>query len=139
MRSLDNFFALDFAYYENELDHIFYMVSLLKDRPEDWFDGVNILIPKDATGAAGVHWNPNSVWLTWSHFRNARSDSYGNSLTSEKAVAEWESLAHKFGKSDKYLYNRGQLSFLTKYNYDVLKQKVIAGLHEELQIKWSKL
>jgi hypothetical protein len=97
------------------------------------------LIHEDAARAAGVRWDPKSEWLTWSHFRNALSESFGSSLTREKAVAEWESLTHKLGKIDEYLDRIGQLSFLTKYNHDAVKDKVIAGLHKDLRIEWAKV
>jgi hypothetical protein len=77
--------------------------------------------------------------LTWSHFRNALSETFGSSLTREKAVAEWDSLTPMLGKIDEYLDRIGQLSFLTKYNHDVVKDKVITGLHKDLRIEWAKV
>jgi hypothetical protein len=112
-----------------------YTVSLLNNLAADWYEGVHILIHKDAAQAAGVRWNLNSEWLTWFHFRNALSESFGSSLTREKAVAEWKSLSHKLDKIDEYLNQIGQFSFLTKYNHDAVKDKVIANLHKYLRIE----
>jgi hypothetical protein len=88
MQALDNVFALDSAYYEKDLDRIFYMVSLLQCQAADLFEVVHILIYEDATQAAGVWWDLNSEWLIWFHFRNALSGSFGSWLTSEKVVTE---------------------------------------------------
>jgi hypothetical protein len=128
-------FALDAAYYEKDLDCIFYTVSLLKGRAANWYEGEYILIHKDTAQVVGVPWDPNSEWFTSSHVRNALSETIGISLTTEMAIAEWESVTHKLSKIDEYLDRIGQLGFLTKYNHDVVKNKVIAGLYKDLRIE----
>jgi hypothetical protein len=55
------------------------------------------------------------------------------------AVAEWESLTYKLEQIDEYLDRIGQHSFLTKYNHDVLKDKVITGFHKNFRIECTKV
>jgi hypothetical protein len=77
--------------------------------------------------------------LTWFHFRNAQLESFGSSLTREKAIAKWESSTHKLSKIDEYLDLMGKLSFFTKYNHDKVKDKVITGHQKVLGIEWAKV
>lgn len=130
---------MDKAHYALDLDKIFFAAGLLKDRAGKWYETIHFLVNEDAATMAGKPFNPNSPWVTWSHFRKALSDSFGGSLTREKAVGEWDSLEQKSGHIDEYLDRISQLVWSTGYSGPIIMDKIKSGLTPEMRVEWSRV
>lgn len=126
-------FVLDKAHYPIDLDKIYYAASLFEGQAANWYTKYPPLINKEAALQEGRKFNSGSVWLTWKHFHKALKDSFGGSLSRDKAVMEWESLRQRPGKINKYLDWITYPVWRMGYSGELTEDKIKHGLTPPLR------
>ena len=105
-------FVLDvkskFDYYHHkalskDMDKIRLIVPLLGGKAKKWYENIHVNINRDSAARQGVKFDKNNSLRRWSTFFALLQSSFGQSLTWDKSVQEWNRLRHRDGNIDYFL------------------------------------
>jgi len=138
-------FTLDieskFAYHKTtvkkDMDKIRLIVPLLEGPAKSWYEGIHPHINRYAAEREGIPFNKDSPYRKWPTFFDLLRSSFGQSLSRDLDVAEWEKARHQDGKIDEFLDKIGHLMWKVNYSGDMVKDKIKSGLTDSMRRSWA--
>ena len=120
-----------------DMDKIRLIVPLLEGKAKKWYEGLHPHIHKSAADRLKIPFDKNHPFRKWANFFDGLQMSFGGSLSRDCSVAEWNKLRHTPGKIDDYLDAILRLMWSCGYGGEVIKDKIKAGLSEDLRKAWA--
>ena len=79
----------------------------------------------------------NPIFREWSTFVESFRNAFGEAISRDTAVAQWDALTHTLeGGIDSFLNSIVQLMWKTSYEGTQVDDKITTSLHEELGLYW---
>lgn len=138
LRQLEVKFSLEKHRFSEDLTKIKFTSLLLSQEAAKWYESYDLYIsPTAREGLPGAPKHFDPLWTTWDHFRKSLKDSFGNRVSREQAVKDWEKLRHT-NSIDDFLDALVRLSWRTGYRDTVLEDKIRHSLNHELGKQWAQ-
>ena len=116
-----------------DMDKIRLIVPLLEGKAKKWYENIHVNINRDAAARQGVKFDKNNSLQKWSTFFALLQSSFGQSLTQDKSVQEWNRLRHRDGNIDYFLDWIHHLIYATGYTGEMVRDKIKEGLTDEMR------
>ena len=116
-----------------DMDKIRLIVPLLEGKAKKWYENIHVNINRDAAARQGVKFDKNNSLRRWSTFFALLQSSFGQSLTRDKSVQEWNRLRHRDGNIDYFLDWIHHLIYATGYTREMVRDKIKEGLTDEMR------
>ena len=120
-----------------DMDKIRLIVPLLEGKAKKWSENINVNINRHAAARQGVEFDKNNKLWKWNTFFALLQSSFGQSLTQDKSVQEWNPLCHRDGNIDYFLDRIHNLIYATSYTGEMVKDKIKKGLRDEMWRNWA--
>ena len=120
-----------------DMDKICRIVPLLEGKAKKWYGNIHFNINRDAAARQGVKFDKNNSLRKWSTFFALLQSSFGQSLTQDKSVQEWNRLRHRDGNVDYFLDLIHHLIYATGYPREMVRDKIKEGLTDEMRRSWG--
>ena len=140
-----NHFVLDveskFDYHRKalykDMDKICLIVPLLEGKAKKWYENIHVNINRHAAARQGVEFDKNNKLRKWNIFFALLQSSFGQSLTQDKSVQEWNCLCHHDGNINYFLDRIHDIIYATGYTGKMVKDKIKEGLTDEMRRNWA--
>ena len=119
------------------MDKIRLIVPLLEGKVKKWYENIHVNINRDAAARQGVKFDKNNSLRKWSTYFALLQSSFGQSLTRDKSVQEWNRLRHRNGNIDHFLDRIHHLIHATGYTGEMVRNKIKEGLTDEMRRSWA--
>ena len=120
-----------------DMDKIRLIVPLLEGKAKKWYENIHVNINRHAAARQGVEFDKNNKLRIWNTFCAFLQSSFGQSLTRDKSVQEWNRLRHRDGIIDYFLDRIHNLIYATGYTGEMVKDKIKEGLTDEMRRNWA--
>ena len=120
-----------------DMDNIRLIVPLLEGKAKKWYENIHVNINRHAAARQGVEFDKNNKLRKWNTFFALLQLSFGQSLTWDKSVQEWNRLCHREGNIDYFLDRIHNLIYATGYTGKMVKDKIKEGLTDEMRRNWA--
>jgi hypothetical protein len=120
-----------------DMDKIRLVVPLLEGPAKSWYEGIHPHINRHAAQREGIPFDKDSPYRKWSSFFDLIRTSFGQSLSRDLYVVEWERIKHQDGKIDEFLDKLGDLMWKVGYSGEAIKDKIKSGLTSSLRRSWA--
>jgi hypothetical protein len=110
---------------------------LLEGQAKSWDEGIDPHTNRHVAQREGIPFNKDSPYRKWSSFFNLIQTSFGQSLSRDLYVVEWEKIKYQDGKIDEFLAKLGDLMWKVGYSGEAIKDKIKSGLTSSLQCSWA--
>ena len=120
-----------------DMDKIHLIVPLLEGKAKKWYENIHVNINRHAAARQGVEFDKNNKLRKWNTFFALLQSSFGQSLTRDKSVQEWNRLRHRDGNIDYFLDRIHNLIYATGYTGEMVKDKIKEGLTDEMRRNWA--
>ena len=120
-----------------DMDKIHLIVPLLEGKAKKWYENIHVNINRHAAARQGVAFDKNNKLRKWNTFFALLQSSFGQSLTRDKSVQEWNPLRHRDGNIDYFLDRIHNLNYATGYTGEMVKDKIKEGLTDEMRRNWA--
>ena len=120
-----------------DMDKIWLLVPLLEGKAKKWYENIHPNINKHAAARQGIPFDKKSSLRKWDVFFAHLQSSFGQSLTQDKSVLEWNRLRHRNGNIDYFLDRIHSLMYATNYTGEMVIDKIKEGLTDEIQRNWA--
>ena len=120
-----------------DMDKISLIVPLLEEKAKKWYENIYVNINRHAVARQGVEFDKNNKLWKWNTFFALLQSSFGQSLTRDKSVQEWNRLHHRDGNIDYFLNRIHNLIYATGYTGEMVKDKIKEGLTDEMWGNWA--
>ena len=111
-----------------DMDKIRLIVPLLEGKAKKWYENIHLNINRHAAARQGVEFDKNNKLRKWNTFFAMLQSSFGQSLTRDKSVQEWNRLRHRDGNIDYFLDQIHNLIYGAGYMGELVKDKIKKGL-----------
>ena len=118
------------------MDKLRLIISLLEGKAKKWYENIHVNINRNAAARQGVKFDKNNSLRRWSTFFALLQSSFGQSLTWDKSVQEWNQLRHHDGNIDYFLDRIYHLIYATGYMGEMVRDKIKEGLTDEMWRSW---
>ena len=119
------------------MDKIRLVVPLLEGPAKCWYERIHPHINRHAAQREGIPFIKDSPYRKWSSFFDLIQTSFGQSLSRDLYVVEWEKIRHQDGKIDEFLDKLGDLMWKVGYLGEAYKDKIKFGLTSSLRRSWA--
>ena len=92
---------------------------------------------RDAVARQGVKFDKNNSLWKWSTYFALLQSNFGQSLTRDKSVQEWNRLRHREGNIDYFLDRIHHLIYATGYTGEMVKDKINERLTDKMRQSWA--
>jgi hypothetical protein len=116
-----------------DMDKIRLVIPLLENPAKSWFKRIYPYINRHAVQRDSIPFNNDSPYPKWSSFFDLLRTSFGQSLSQDLYVMEWEKIKHQDGKIDEFLDKLGDLMWKVGYSGEAIKDKIKSGLTSSLR------
>ena len=125
-------------YFNTDLMKIKYAGQHLKDKAYKWDRSYHLQISqRDAYQVAGiVELDPH--YANWVQFENYLQATFGQRLTQEQEVHDWDKL-HHINNINEFIDNLVGLMWQSDYHQKVVEDKIRESLNSELSVEWAKV
>ena len=113
------------------------IVPLLDRKAKNRYENTHVNNNTDAAARQGVKFDKNNSLRKWSTFFALLQSSFGQSLSRDKSVQEWNRLRHHEGNIDYFLDRIHQLIYATGYTGEMAKDKIKEDLTDEMRRSWA--
>ena len=120
-----------------DMDKICLIMQLLEGKAKKWYENIHVNINRDVAARQGVKFDKNNSLRKWGTFFALLQSSFGQSLTRDKSVQEWNRLRHREGNIDYFLDRIHHLIYATGYTGKMVKDKIKEGLMDEMRRSWA--
>ena len=120
-----------------DMDNIRLILPLLEGKAKKWYENIQVNINRQAAARQGVEFDKNNKLRKWNTFFALLQSSFGQSLTRDKSVQEWNRLRHRDGNIDYFLDWIHNLIYATGYTGEMVKDKIKEGQTDEMQRNWA--
>src|SRR5947209_471904 len=120
-----------------DMDKIRLIVPLLEGNAKKWYENIHVNINKHAAARQNVPFDKNSVYRKWNTVFKLFQASFGQRMTRDKSVLEWNRLRHREGQIDNFLDRIITLAYATGYSGDMVIDKVKEGLTDTMRASWA--
>ena len=120
-----------------DMDKIRLIVPLLKGKAKKQYENIHVNINRHAAARQGVEFDKNNKLRKWNTFFALLQSSFGQILTRDKSVPEWNCLCHCDGNIDYFLDRIHNLIYATSYMGEMVKDKIKEGLTDEMRRNWA--
>ena len=120
-----------------DMDKIRLLVPLLEGKAKKWYENIHANINKHVAVRQGIPFDKKSSLWKWDAFFAHLQSSFGQSLTRDKSVLEWNRLHHRNGNIDYFLDRIHALMYATNYTGEMVIDKIKEGLTEEMRRNWA--
>ena len=112
-------------------------MPLLEGKAKKWYENINVNINRHAAARQGVEFDKNNKLRKWNTFFASLQSSFGQSLTRDKSVQEWNRLHHHDSNIDYFLDQIHNLIYATGYTGEMVKDKIKEGLTDKMLRNWA--
>ena len=120
-----------------DMDKIQLLVLLLEGKAKKWYKNIHANINKHAAAQQGIPFDKKSSLRKWDVFFAHLQSSFGQSLTRDKSMLEWNRLRHRNGNIDYFLDRIHALMYATNYMGEMVINKIKEGLIDEMRRNWA--
>ena len=120
-----------------DMDKIRLLVPLLEGKAKKWYENIHANINKHAAARQGIPFDKKSSLRKWDVFFAHLQSTFGQSLTRDKSVLEWNRLRHRNGNIDYFLDRIHALMYATNYTGEMVIDKIKEGLTDEMRRNWA--
>src|SRR6266849_4313569 len=113
------------------------VVPLLGGPAKSWYEGIHPHINRHAALREGIPFNKDSPYHKWSSFFDLIRTRFGQSLSRDLYVVEWERIKHQDGKIEEFLDKLGDLMWNVSYFGEAIKDRIKSGLTSSLRCSWA--
>ena len=110
---------------------------LLEGKAKKWYENIHVNINRAPAARQGVKFDKNNSLRRWSTIFALLQSSFGQSLTQDKSVQEWNRLRHRDGNIDYFLNQIHHLIYATGYTREMVRDKIKEGLTDEMRRSWA--
>ena len=120
-----------------DVDKIRLLVPLLEGKAKKWYENIHANINKHVAARQGIPFDKKSSLRKWDVFFAHLQSSFGQSLTRDKSVLEWNRLCHHKGNIDYFLDRIHALMYVTNYTGEMVIDKIKEGLTNKMRRNWA--
>ena len=113
------------------------LVPLLEGKAKKWYENLHANINKHAVARQVIPFDKKSSLRKWDVFFAHLQSSFGQSLTRDKSVLEWNRLRHRNGNIDYFLDRIHALMYAPNYTGEMVINKIKEGLTDEMRRNWA--
>ena len=140
IRQCENVFSIESQSFSVQETKIRYAGNLMEGQaPVKWYEAYHNSLDQGAADRLAGHPVPlNPIFREWSTFVESFRNAFGEAISRDTAVAQWDALTHTLeGGIDSFLNSIVQLMWKTGYEGTQVDDKITASLHEELGLSWA--
>ena len=119
------------------MDKIRLIVPLLKGKAKKWSENIHVNINRHAAARQGVEFDKNNKLRKCNTFFALLQSSFGQSVTRDRSVQEWNRLRHRDGNVDYFRDRIHNLIYAIGYTGEMVKDKIKEGLTDEMRRNWA--